>query len=60
MGIYDLKQELSDVPGIERLVMDYEPVTGWQLFRIGDAVGRVRPDATAQEIRAALLEALGE
>jgi phage terminase large subunit len=26
---------LTSLPGIEKLVMDYEPATGWQLFSIG-------------------------
>jgi hypothetical protein len=58
MGIADLREQLKDIPGIHSLVMDYEPETGWQLFKIGDAVARVRPMASTDEIHAALLVAI--
>jgi hypothetical protein len=60
MGIADLRQQLSDIPGGGGLVMDYESGTGWQLFKIGDAVARVSPMASTTEIKSALLYALAD
>lgn len=59
MGISELRVRLSDVPGAaDGLFMRYEDGGATQVFFIGDKEARVGANASDDQIRAALLEAL--
>lgn len=53
MSVYDLKQALSDIPGIENLTLGYSQ-NGNQLITLGDKQLEVSPMASNEEIRVAL------
>ena len=55
MGIADIREQLKDLPGAANLTMSYEDGGKVQAFQIGDKVARVGADATAADIRQALL-----
>lgn len=58
MGIYDLRQSMPDVPGIDRLQMSYANGGMVQVYSIDGKEARVSATAGESEIRAALLAAL--
>lgn len=61
MGISDLRQHLADVPGIQGLTMRYEDGGRVQVYTIdGVYEGRVGPNASNDDIKAALLKALAD
>lgn len=53
MSIFELKQALRDIPGIDNLTLGYAP-NGNQLLTLGDKVCEVSPMASNEEIRLAL------
>jgi len=59
MSIAQLRKQLSDVPGASKLCMRYENGGAVQVFFIDDKEARVSPSAGVEQIRAALLEAVG-
>ena len=54
MSVFELKQALHDIPGIDTLTMGYAP-NGNQLITLGDKQLEVGPMASNDEIRTALL-----
>lgn len=53
MSVYELKQALFDIPGIDNLTLGYAP-DGNQIITLGDKQLEVSPMASNDEIRAAL------
>lgn len=53
MGVQDLKESLSDIPGVTNLTVTYAP-NGNQILHVGDKQIEVSPMASNEEIRAAL------
>lgn len=58
MSIFTLREQLQGIPGAERLVMDYEGGGKTQVFSIDETKVRLGPNATAEEIKAALHEVM--
>lgn len=54
MSINAFREALSDIPGGQGMTMRYGNGGHTQIFRIGDDEVEVGPDATAEDIRAAL------
>jgi len=57
MSIATMRQEMN-IPGIERLTMRYEDGGKIEVYSIGEIEVRVKPGANAEEVRAALEEAM--
>lgn len=60
MSIYILRSMLADVPNGKKVTMRYEEGGKFQVFTLGDVSVTVGPDATLEEVKTLLLEALAQ